>query len=100
MLIEKYLSEYRVDTSETEPLCPFTEDGVNRIGELSEYNAGKMLKMAYDLLDRAADIEGKVTINAEFVTDRRDMQGDTDGYGTIIESADSTDLVKKAKGHE
>lgn len=100
MLLRKYLSEYRINGSVIDPLFPFTEDAVAKIGELSEYNAAKILKIAYDLLDKASDITDQVQIDEKFVAENKGI-GDPLGKNvTSIEDAESTDLLKKAENKE
>lgn len=97
LLIKKYLEEYRVDDKHKDYLFPFTEDAVKLIGELSEYNAAKILKMSYDLLDKASDIKDQNIIDDKFVTDNKIVQKETaDKPMTTIDNAESTDLLKKA----
>ncbi|OKH55544.1 hypothetical protein NIES2101_03950 [Calothrix sp. HK-06] len=66
LLVQKYLQAYRIHTENTNELYPFTEEAVAKIAELSEYNASKILKMAYEVLERA--VERMVQeINIDFV---------------------------------
>ncbi|NMC63206.1 MAG: hypothetical protein GYA55_08550, partial [SAR324 cluster bacterium] len=98
LLLKKYLSEYRIDSVRSNPFFPFTEGAIGKIGELSEYNAAKILKMAYDLLDKSSDMpeEQQVIIDEQFVTDNRGT-GDLPGRSVpSIGDAESTDLLKKA----
>lgn len=65
-LVEKYLQAYRINNESTNKLYPFTEECIAKIAELSEYNASKILKMAYEVLERA--INSKVElINLDLV---------------------------------
>jgi len=45
---------------------PFTKKTVARIAELSEFNASKILKMAYEVLERAVD-QNVAEIDVDFV---------------------------------
>ncbi len=66
LLVQKYLQAYRIHQESTNKLYPFTEEAVAKIAEFSEYNASKILKMAYEVLERA--VEKKVQeINLGFV---------------------------------
>ncbi len=97
LLVKKYLSEYRIDTSNLQGTEPFSEDALSRIGEWSEYNAAKILKMAYDLLEKAALAEGVTTIDEAFVSEAKGvLVGDLERSIPKIENVDSTDLLKKA----
>lgn len=98
LLIKKYLEEYRMNKVSDDMLFPFTECAIAKIGALAEYNATNILKMAYNLLDRASEIsDSTVTIDAKFVSQNMSDQ-ETDGYKSApaIENAESTDLQKKA----
>lgn len=101
LLLKKYLAEYRIDPNASPPLFPFTEDAISKIGELSEYNAAKILKMAYDLLDKASEIPNQVKIDETFVNrNKGPQQESSDKTIPTIENADSTDLQKKARDTE
>ena len=43
LLLKKYLLEYRIDPSISNGLSPFTEGAVYQMGELSKFNAAKIL---------------------------------------------------------
>ena len=98
LLLKKYLAEYRINAEATAPLFPFTENAISKIGELFEYNAAKMLKMAYDLLDKASEIKEQTQIDEGFVNRNKGTpQEASDKAIPTIENADSTDLQKKAR---
>jgi len=101
LLLRKYLSEYRIDAAGSDGLAPFTEGAVNVIGEMSEYNAARMLLMAYQLLEKAASTEGQERIDEAFVESAKeelslDLGRDIPG----IQEAASLDLMKKAQDEE
>lgn len=56
-LLHKYLKTYRIDGNNIDDLRPFTREAVSKIAELSEFNASRILKMAYEVLERAAEQE-------------------------------------------
>jgi hypothetical protein len=98
LLLEKYLAEYRtsVDTI-PDPLYPFKEDAVSVIGELSEYNAARILKIAYELLEKAADSKAR-TIDASFVNKNRDvLEEEPSKRAPTIREVGVEDLQKKAR---
>lgn len=100
ILLKKYLSEYRIDGKNVDALFPFTMGAISKIGELSEFNAAKILKMAYALLDRASEIPEQATIDEKFVMNNRSIQDEAPGKKSVsIEESDSTDLKQKARGH-
>ena len=96
LLLKKYLGEFRVPEFAGDELAPFSEDVIKRIGELAEYNAGRILKLAYDLLERAADDESQFHINGNFLNESREVQEVTgDKPSASIADAPTTDLFKK-----
>ena len=98
MLLGRYLNEYRVPGTHGPSIAPFTTDAVAKIGEACEFNAARILRIAYDLLDKAADTPGQTAIDTEFVDTHMRKLTEGDERGTpAIEAAESTDLVKKAK---
>ena len=101
MLLSKYLDEYRIEETDMKNLFPFTEGAINAIGAYSEYNASKMLKMAYDALDRASTINDIRQIDADFVEKLFGTSGGLELEDTqTIDTAESTDLIGKAKGSD
>ncbi len=101
LLLSKYLNEYRLNPSRPSDLRPFDKGAINLVGEKSEFNAAKMLKMAYSLIELAADDEGQDVINKDYVISFLSSDGligeDTDAS---IKDEPSVDLVKKAKGEK
>lgn len=97
LLLKKYLDEYRIDRTKSSELYPFTEDGIKRIGELAEFNASKMLKMAFDLLEKIVDDPNQQEIDSSYVNANKGLQED-DASRPIptIENAESVDLSKLA----
>ena len=101
LLLRKYLSEYRKENTDSNTLSPFTEEAVSLMGEQSEYNATNLLKMAYTLLDKAAEISNQTVIDKEFFLDnKQNQEAATDRGIPTIENAESTDLIQKAKSQE
>ena len=100
LLLRKYLAEYRIDPAKPDPLFPFTEGAVAKIGELAEYNAAKILKIAYDLLDKASDTSTQIMIDNKFVIDNKGISDQTGKNVPSIEDAESTDLLSKAENKE
>lgn len=97
LLLKKYLAEYRTSQAIPDPLYPFKEDAVSAIGELSEYNAARILKIAYELLEKAADSRGR-TIDANFVDKNRDvLEEESSKRAPTIKEVGVEDLQKKAR---
>jgi hypothetical protein len=98
LLLHKYLAEYRITSTDTNDLSPFNAGAVGRIGALSEYNAAKMLKMAYELLEKAAASGEQAMIDEAFV-DAAKVEASVDSEAGIrgIQETSTVDLVRKAK---
>ena len=98
LLVRKYLDEYRIVGSKHKGLYPFTEEAISKIGDISEYNAARILKAAYELLDKAAFSEGLTEIDVAFVLQNKSLQDDVLGRGIpAIRDADSIDLREEAR---
>lgn len=99
LLLKKYLDEYRINKSMKNELFPFTIEAVGKMGELSEYNASKILKLAFNLLDKAADDSKQKQIDLKFVMlNKESFELSQDKTIPSIEETHSVDLQKKAKG--
>jgi len=99
LLIQKYLEEYRLDNKGNSSLYPFTEGAISVIGQLSEYNAAKILKMAYDLLDKAVQLKDIDKIDEEFVEKNKVLEdSSSEKYSSDFSDIDSENLVQKALG--
>ena len=99
LLLVRYLREFRIDRTKTNSLFPFTEEAVNRIGEMSEFNAAKMLKFAYGLIEKAAEASEQQLVDEQFVRENKAIRED-DLEKTVpsIEDAPSVNLQEKARG--
>lgn len=97
LLVKKYLSEYRKDKQKIDDLFPFQEEGVYKIAELSELNASKILKMSYDLMDRAATIPEQKIIDKNFITSIDEKNVFEDKPDKSIAASATADLLEKAK---
>ena len=98
LLLKTYLAAYRISGSRCDPLFPFSNGSVSAIGEASEYNAAKILKTSYDLLEQAALEEGVVEIDEKFVAENKERhQTAVDKAVKGIDTAPTTDLRKKAE---
>lgn len=71
-LIQKYMNEYRITPESSNPFSPFTKEAVAKTAELSEFNASKILKMAYELLERAVE-QGVDNIDIDYVLSQGDL---------------------------
>ena len=97
LLIEKYLESFQIlDGAQGTPE-PFTERAIERIGELSEFNAAKILKICYDLLDKAADLREVVVIDEGFVDEHVSSTPIDDGPKALtIGQTETVNLHNKA----
>lgn len=97
LLLKKYLAEYRTTGAVPNPLYPIKEDTVSAIGELSEYNAARILKIAYELLEKAADSKSRI-IDANFVIKNREvLEEEPSRRLPSIKEAGAEDLQKKVR---
>ena len=100
LLLKKYLNQYRTRGSRLRGTEPFTPDAVSAIGEASEFNAAKMLQLAYGLLEHAADNDLK-SVERTDVDDYRNKDSQSvDSVEPTITSAKTVDLMRKAREGE
>jgi hypothetical protein len=98
LLIKKYLSAYRISNYQINELQPFTDDAIEYIGESSEFNASKMLKSAYELIEIAATKKA-ATIDKAFIEQQKTNHSiDVDKRMPTIDEAPSEDLLGKIQG--
>ncbi len=95
-LLRKYLNYYRMNPTDHEDLRPFTREAVERIAELSELNASKTLKMAHDVLERAADASIP-QIDVDFVLGSSDEIVVDAGAIGGIHDAQTKDLLNESE---
>lgn len=100
LLLKKYLNEYRIDSNKGNSLYPFTEGAVNKMGELSEFNAAKILRMAYELLEKASLSTSTIIIDEDFISNNRGIGEIGEEQELNIGSVKTTDLLGKARGEE
>lgn len=96
-LVQKYLQAYRIQEVPPDTFSPFSKDAVVRIAELSEFNASKILKMAYEVLERAVE-QSAPEINVDFVlsTDETNQLAEQRQVSGISETA-TKDLMKESE---
>ncbi|WP_299824844.1 hypothetical protein [uncultured Pontibacter sp.] len=88
LLVQKYLSEYRLTETNSEDYTPFTKEAILRIAELAELNAAGILRRASHLLDKASEVDRDV-IDELFVNE----------INEVVTSADSS-LIQNIKDEE
>lgn len=94
LLVKRYLKEYRI-TSEADELRPFTAESITHIGEISEYNAARILKTCYALLEQAVKEEGRNVIDLDCVLQSKGAeQGPLRPAESIVER-ESVDLTSE-----
>lgn len=98
LLLRKYLQEYRIKSRKTDQMFPFDERAIKTIGELSEYNAARILKTSNELLEKAADSDEVSVINSSFVKKNLDIfEDESTRQASSIKEVETMDLQKKAK---
>ncbi len=97
-LIEAYLSGFRIKKEKANrKLFPFTEEVVELIALDSELNASKILKSAYELMERAIEDDQITTIGPEFFKSIYHKEPLEEKPQEIITNTGSIDLLKKAE---
>ncbi len=94
LLLKKYLSAYRLGRGASD-LSPFSKDAVSFIAESNEFNASKILKKAYEVLEQAADTDAKV-IDAAFIKSLESDNSLEERPSSGIHDATTIDLRTKA----
>ncbi len=96
LLLKKYLSEFRTDESQAQDqLYPFTEEAIEQMVEMSEYNAAELLRRAYNLLSFAANDPQCGKIDVDFMRRHEDAKQTTDDLPRDFEPAPINLLTKK-----
>ena len=68
-IIANYLSIAKIEeTNDQNPLSPVDETGAEKINQLTEGNARKLLKTCYFMVEKAVDQDNAVIINERFVS--------------------------------
>lgn len=100
LLIEKYLSEFRITTTDpSNSLFPFDEDAIKLVALKSELNAAKILQLAFNIIELALE-QGVDRITREFVqeiTKESFANVEVDSTDDIISKTETIDLLKKAQ---
>lgn len=97
LLIQKYVNEYIIDTSQINMFNPFTENAISIISEKCELNAASILEKCYAIVEEAANSR-KEKIDEDFVKDFfgkniHILEDDSDD----VSDEDSIDLFSKSK---
>ena len=94
-LVQKYLQSYRITDVGSDNFLPFTKEAVGKIAELNDFNASKILKMAYEILERAVD-QNIRKIDSEFIQSIDEAQLAEQPSASGISEASTKDLMKEA----
>ncbi len=95
-LLQTYLKEYRITPTDSDSLAPFTEDAVAQISGSSDLNASKILKMAYEILERAVD-QNVSQIDVDFVLDDNEAISPEQKQSGGIHDTPTKDLMQEAR---
>lgn len=97
LLIEIYLTKYRIASEKGNNIFPFTEEAIGLISEKSEFNASSILERAYGLIESAVN-ENINLIDVDFVNAKFGKKDDFDSeFSNDVSKEDSDDLFSKAK---
>ena len=94
-LVKRYLAEYRI-RPETDTLNPFSSEAIAKIAELGEFNTSQILKMSYEVLERAASTEATL-IDLDFLNANNELIFDTTNTSSGIYDAETVDLSELAR---
>jgi hypothetical protein len=94
-LIQKYLQYYRVSDVSADNFFPFTKEAIGKLAELNDFNASKILKMAYEVLERAVE-QNAQKIDIEFIQSIDEAQLAEQPGASGISEANTKDLMKEA----
>ena len=94
VLLQKYLKAYRISSTKSNDLSPFTQEAIEKITEISEFNASKILKMAYELLERAVD-EKREEISVDMIMND-EIEGVKEQSNRSIYDASTKNLMQEA----
>ncbi|MEQ8520485.1 MAG: hypothetical protein RLN79_06935 [Cytophagales bacterium] len=100
LLIKRYMDEYRIkqeNDKNEKSVKPFTDDAIQRIGEITEMNAAGILQKAHHALEKGA--ENKVgEIDSEYIKELFGEIKKVELESTDFEDEDDTvDLFKKSE---
>ena len=95
LLVQKYLDNYRLDSNAKGSLTPFTEEAISRIAEQSEFNASRILKTCYEVLERAISQEAQ-QIDLAFLNTADELPFDEGVQSSGIHDAPTRDLMDSA----
>ncbi len=99
LLLKKYLGEFRMGAQNGDRLAPFAPEAIDRIAEMCEYNAAKILRSCWDLLEVAAHDSDRTTIDEAFVQAHSDTQdGRLESEAPVMDDPNATNLMDKATG--
>ena len=96
LLVQKYLDEYRVNPDERKTLTPFTKEAISRIADQSEFNASRILKTCYEVLERAIS-QGAQEINLAFLNTADEVPFDEGVQSSGIHDAPTRNLMDSAQ---
>ena len=95
LLVQKYLDEYRINPDEKRTLTPFTKEAISRIAEQSEFNASRILKTCYEVLERAVSQEAQ-EIDLDFLNTADELSFDEGIQSSGIHDAPTRNLMDSA----
>ncbi len=99
LLVRKYLDEYRIKHTSSSGLSPFHKDAVSFIAESNEYNASKILKKAYEVLEQASEKDVE-TIDVKFIKSLESDSSVEERPSSGIHDAPTVDLREKSDKNE
>lgn len=95
-LVFKYLQEFRITPTSSVDYSPFSKSAIRKIAELSEFNTSRILKMAYEMIERAI-AENSSEIDVDFIMANEDSVPDESKKASGIHDTPTKDLLSEAK---
>jgi hypothetical protein len=97
LLLRKYLGTYRIKKTKKEDISQFEKSAINRIAQISELNAAKILKMSFELLEKLSENKKHSKINLKFLKDNLSIKDISDIEKQDLTTKKTVDLKSKAK---
>lgn len=99
LLIRTYLLEYRINKESIDVLFPFSDDAIDRIAEITELNASRILQLSYSLLDKVSESTSQKIIDAKFINSfLKEYHPIEENKETNISKTETIDLMSKSQG--
>lgn len=93
-LMQKYLQSYRISNVAADSFFPFTREAIEKMAELNDLNASKILKMAYEVLEQAVE-QNIREIDVDFINSNDEIRFAEQHHTSGLSEAVTKDLNKE-----